>query len=97
VTWIADNPAAGDLVPGTGGARKARFAGQGKGKSGGYRVVTYFVGSELPVFLLAVISKGERADLSKAERNELRVELSGLAADYRAGVLGRTASIRRRQ
>jgi len=84
-------------MPGTGGARKVRFAGRGKGKSGGYRVVTYFGGSDLPVFLLAVISKGERADLSQAERNELRAELSGLAADYRAGVRGRISSIGRRQ
>jgi hypothetical protein len=32
---------AGDLIPGTGGARKRRFAGRGKGKSGGYRTVSY--------------------------------------------------------
>ena len=36
VTWIAANPAAGVVIEGTGGARKVRFAGKGKGKSGGY-------------------------------------------------------------
>jgi mRNA-degrading endonuclease RelE of RelBE toxin-antitoxin system len=41
VNFIAENPTAGVLMPGTGGARKIRFAGRGKGKSGGYRVVTY--------------------------------------------------------
>ena len=40
VTWIAANPAAGDVIEETGGARKVRFAGKGKGKSGGYRVRT---------------------------------------------------------
>jgi len=71
---------------GTGGARKVRFAGRGKGKSGGYRVITFFGGDDIPVFLLNVFSKGERANLSKTERNELRQELTGLANDYRVSV-----------
>jgi hypothetical protein len=90
VTAISRNPAAGDLMQGTGGARKVRFAGRGKGKSGGYRVVTFFGGADVPVFLLAVISKGERANLSKAEQNVLRVELAGLIDDYRTGTAARS-------
>jgi len=86
VNFIAENPTAGVLMPGTGGARKIRFAGRGKGKSGGYRVVTYFAAPDIPVFMLAVINKGERANLSKAEQNELRKELSTIAEDYRAGL-----------
>ena len=85
VSLLAANPTAGVRMPGTGGARKLRFAGRGKGKSGGYRVVTYFAAVDIPVFLLAVISKGERANLSKAEQNALRKELAGIADDYRAG------------
>jgi hypothetical protein len=73
-------------MPGTGGARKIRSAGRGKGKSGGYRVVTYFAAPDIPVFMLAVINKGERANLSKAEQNELRKELSAIAEDYRLGL-----------
>jgi hypothetical protein len=85
-------PRAGDLMPGTGGARKVRVAGRGKGKSDGYRVVTYYAAEDVPVFMLAVISKGERANLSKAERNQLRAELRGLAADYRASVRAKVAA-----
>jgi hypothetical protein len=85
VNFIAKTPMAGVLMPGTGGARKLRFAGRGKGKSGGYRVVTYYAAADVPVFLLAMINKGERANLSKAEQNALRVELSAIAEDYRAG------------
>lgn len=88
VNTVAADPAGGDLIVGTGGARKVRIAGRGKGKSGGYRIVTFFGGGDIPVFLLAVFSKGDRANLSKAERNMLASELAGLAADYRAG--GRT-------
>jgi hypothetical protein len=78
-------------MPGTGGARKLRVAGRGKGKSGGYRVVTYFAAPDIPVFLLAVINKGERANLSKAEQNTLRKELAGIADDYRIGIRRRIA------
>ncbi|MEA2872268.1 MAG: hypothetical protein QOH67_2244, partial [Hyphomicrobiales bacterium] len=42
IDFIAENPTAGAIMPGTGGARKIRIAGRGKGKSGGYRIVTYF-------------------------------------------------------
>lgn len=86
ISYLAAHPAAGDVIVGTGGARKVRFAGHGRGKSGGYRVVTFYTGSELPVFLIAVFSKGQRVDLSGAERNAIKQELAGLAEDYRKGV-----------
>lgn len=44
VDLVAANPEAGDLLQGTGGVRKARLAGRGKGKSGGYRIVWYYGG-----------------------------------------------------
>ena len=65
VTWIAANPAAGDINEGTGGARKVRFAGKGKGKSGGYRVITFFTGTDVPVFLLNIFAKNEKTDLKR--------------------------------
>ena len=58
-------------MPGCGGARKLRVAKPGKGKSGGYRVITYFGGEEVPVFLLTVFGKNEKANLTQAERNAL--------------------------
>lgn len=64
---LARDPLAGDVIPGSGGARKVRFAARGKGKSGGYRTVHFFAGQDVPVFLLALVSKGQRADLSQAE------------------------------
>jgi hypothetical protein len=57
ISFVAANPAAGVRISGTGGARKIRFAGRGKGKSGGYRVVTYFAATDVPVFLLAIITR----------------------------------------
>lgn len=82
VEYLARHPDAGDLIPGTGGALRVRFAGRGKGKSGGYRVITFYSGASLPVFLLTVFGKGQKVDLTQAERNELRKEFAGLALDY---------------
>ncbi len=71
VDTIAANPRAGDEIVGTGGCRKVRVAGRGKGKSGGYRVITFFSGPGIPVFLLYAYSKGDRSDLDGAQRNVL--------------------------
>jgi hypothetical protein len=84
VDLIAANPEAGEIMPGTGGCRKVRVAGRGKGKSGGYRLITYYVTTEVPVFLLTVFSKGERANLSKAERNALAVLAKRLLTSLKA-------------
>jgi hypothetical protein len=86
VETIANNPGAGDEISGTGGARKVRVAGRGKGKSGGYRVITFYSGKDVPVFLLAVYRKGEKANLTKAERNELKGILGDIVREYRKGV-----------
>jgi hypothetical protein len=52
------------------------LAGKGRGKSGGYRLITFYrVGDR--VFLLTVFSKGDRANLTQAERNGLK-KLTGL-------------------
>lgn len=71
VDRIAADPQVGEVMPGCGGARKLRVAKPGKGKSGGYRVITYYGGDDIPVFLLTVFGKSERASLSQAERNAL--------------------------
>lgn len=72
VDFVAADPEAGDVMQSTGGVRKARLAGRGKGKSGGYRIVWYFGGGDIPVFLLTVFGKGEKANLTQGERNALR-------------------------
>jgi len=84
VVMIAEDPAAGEIMPGCGGARKLRGAKRGQGKSGGYRVITYFGGDTIPVFLLTVFGKNEKANLTKAERNALAGLTKTLAASLSA-------------
>jgi hypothetical protein len=81
VDTLAHQPDAGDKIQGTGGCRKVRVAG--KGKSGGYRVITAYSGEDFPVFLLTVFGKGEKDNLSKAERNALAKLTKALFETYR--------------
>jgi len=78
IEMVSADPLAGDLIVGSGGCRKVRVAGRGKGKSGGYRVITYFV-LETGVYLLWVISKGQAANLTKAQVNDLAKVTKALA------------------
>lgn len=82
VLAIASNPMMGDEIPGSGGYRKVRFAGKGKGKSGGYRTITFYSGINLPVFLITVFGKGIKANLSKAEINALLAMSKQLTNNY---------------
>ncbi len=71
ISYLAAHPRAGDLIVGTGGVRKLRWGRGGRGKSGGVRVVYYVHSEAMPLYLLTLFAKNERANLSKAERNDL--------------------------
>ena len=83
IAAIAANPESGELLVGTGGARKVQHAGRGWGKSGGYRTIHYFGGDDVPVFMLSFVDKGKKANLTHAERNALAAILPKLATEYR--------------
>jgi len=85
ISFVAESPTAGDMMQGTGGARKLRWGARGKGKSGGARATPIMPGRTFPVFLMAIFGKNEKANLSKAERNELRDVLASIASAYRKG------------
>jgi hypothetical protein len=71
VDYLAYNPMAGDLIPGTGGVRKLRWGLEGRGKRGGARVI-YFHEASMPLFALTAFAKNEQADLSQQDRNDFR-------------------------
>lgn len=55
--WLAANPLAGDVVPGSGGCRKVRWLRPGMGKRGGVRVIYYNVLDEGTIWLLTIYGK----------------------------------------
>jgi len=84
VFFIAANPMSGDVVPGTGGLRKVRWAAQGKGKRSGVRVIYYFYDETAPIYLLDLYAKGERVDLSPADKRALTALVQKIKDGLRA-------------
>lgn len=80
ISFIAANPEAGISLGG--GLRKVRIPREGSGKSGGFRTVYVFGGTHMPIFLITVFAKNEKANLSKTEQ-AAAVEMSKvLVAKY---------------
>jgi hypothetical protein len=73
ILWIAGNPDAGISLGG--GLRKVRIPREGGGKSGGFRTIYVFGGRHMPVFLITVFAKNEKANLT-AKEQAAAVELS---------------------
>lgn len=81
ITYLAENPTSGALIEGTGGVRKARWARQGAGKSGGYRVIYYFHSTTIPLFALLIYGKNDKENLTRAEKNAI-CKLTSLLDKY---------------
>jgi mRNA-degrading endonuclease RelE of RelBE toxin-antitoxin system len=64
---LIEYPDAGDVIRGSGGVRKVRWASGGKGKSGGVRVIYYWAKADEQTFFLTLYGKGEKENLSAAD------------------------------
>lgn len=82
---VAYAPNEGDLIEGSGGIRKRRIAlpDRNKGKSGGGRLFTLYIGADRPAFIIALIDKAASENLTKKERNELATLVNDLKSNYR--------------
>lgn len=71
---LAQEPEAGDVIAGTGGFRKIRWADprRQKGKRGGLRIIYYYFSADAQVWLMTLYDKGEVADLTAAEKRILK-------------------------
>jgi hypothetical protein len=69
---LISNPEAGALIRGGGGIRKLRFALPGTGKSGGTRIIYYWIRGRHQIFLLMAYPKSSKDDLSDKEVAILR-------------------------
>lgn len=61
--WLSDNPLAGDVVPGSGGCRKVRWARPGMGKRGGTRVIYFNRLENGLIYLLVIYAKAVRGNI----------------------------------
>ncbi|MXY17219.1 MAG: hypothetical protein F4Y57_09555 [Acidobacteria bacterium] len=79
--FLSVHPEAGDVIRGTGGVRKIRWAMRGRGKRGGSRVVYYWLTREDRIYLLTVYAKGAKDDLTAAERAAWRRAVEAIDHD----------------
>lgn len=75
---LIEQPGAGDIIRGSGGMRKIRWRSGGKGKSGGIRLIYYWMKSDEQIFLLAVYGKGEKETLSADDLKRIAKHLEEL-------------------
>lgn len=72
ITWIAENPLSGDVIPGTHGLRKVRWSRSGMGKRGGARVIYYNVLEDGCIWLLIAYTKAKFDNLPTEFLNQLK-------------------------
>ena len=76
VGYIAVNPHAGDVIPGSGGVRKIRWSKQGSGKRGGVRII-YFNNADEETWLLTMYAKNERENIPANELKRIKEAING--------------------
>src|SRR6266446_1934677 len=74
---LGANPDLGDLMPGTGGFRKLRWADarRGKGRRGGLRIIYYYFSADQQIWLMTLYDKDEASDLTPKEKKALRIAI----------------------
>ena len=75
--FLAEDPHAGALIPGTGGFRKMRWTDprRSKGKRGGLRVIYYYFSEDLQIWFLTIYNKDEADDLTFDQRRMLKAAI----------------------
>ena len=91
---LAAAPDHGDVIPGTGGFRKLRWADprRGKGRRGGLRVIYYYFPGEQQIWLITLYDKNEASDLTPKERQALK---SAIESELRARQAAKLAKQRK--
>lgn len=90
--YLAVHPLAGDPIDGVNGVRMIRWPARSQGPRSGVRIVYFFRDLNMPVYLLAIYEKGERVNLSQAEKIEMRNLVEELVEAYRVQWAGLASS-----
>jgi hypothetical protein len=77
---LLNDPERGDLIEGTGGARKARIADphNAEGKRGGLRYIYYYFKRRSRIYLLHIYGKRERATLTADDKKKIKAVIDSL-------------------
>lgn len=83
ISYIAHHPLEGELITGTGGARKIRWtADSNQGKRGGSRIIYYYHNQNMPIFLFTAYGKNQKENISENEKNLLKTIIKSIVKVY---------------
>jgi len=69
---LSVRPESGDIIKGSGGIRKLRWAGSGRGKRGGIRVIYYYITEEEQIYMLYAYPKSKKENLTADQLKQLK-------------------------
>ena len=75
--YLNENAEAGDIIRGSGGVRKLRWAAPGRGKRGGLRIIYYLRSKQGEIWLLTLYAKNETESISEAVLKQIKEEIDG--------------------
>ncbi len=80
--FLAKRPTAGQIIQGTGGLRKVRFARPGRGKSGGARVIYYYHDKHKPILLLLIYAKADQENITAEQKAQLKKYVNEIIDEF---------------
>ena len=83
ISILSADAKAGVLVPGLGGIRKLRFAPEGRGKRGAFRVIYVVLNADIPILALLLYAKNEQANPTSEQRKRLLRAVDAIKANAR--------------
>lgn len=83
--YLCDNPEIGDIIQGTGGVRKVRWALPNTGKSGGVRILYYYLNDDGTVYLLMAYAKSDQINISESDKQRLKQVITAIKQVHNYG------------
>jgi hypothetical protein len=83
--YLSENPDVGDVIQGTGGLRKVRWALSNTSRSGGIRVLYLNIVIKEKIYMIDLFAKSEKENLTKAEKNNMKKLVTELKGENRNG------------
>lgn len=83
--YLCNNPEIGDIIQGTGGVRKVRWSLPNTGKSGGVRILYYYLSDDGKVYLMMIYTKSNQINISDTDKQRLKQVITAIKQVHNNG------------